>query len=68
MDHWVEILVVENYKYIDSIIELLLNNNLLTKEDDENLYSDYDYDRISDTLYENYFEKYEDEYTNTSCN
>ena len=64
MSHWTEFLIVDNYKNIDDIAQLLSDNNLLTKEDAENLYSDYDYDRISDTLYKNYFEKYEDEYTN----
>ena len=64
MSHWTEFLIVDNYKNIDDIAQLLSDNNLLTKEDAENLYSDYDYDRISDTLYKNYFEKYEDEYAN----
>ena len=64
MGHWVEFLDSENPEFIDSIVQLLSDNNLLTKEDKENIRSDDDYDRIGMLLYENYFAKYEDEYTN----
>ena len=57
MRYWVQFLNSENPGLIDDIAQLLAENNLLTKEDSENIYSDYDYDRISDTLYKNYFEK-----------
>ena len=64
MRYWVQFLNSENPDLIDDIAQLLSDNDLLTKEDVENIYSDYDYERISDLLYDNYFEKYEDEYTN----
>ena len=64
MRYWVQFLNSENPGLIDDIAQLLSDNNLLTKEDVENLYSDYDYERISDMLYDNYFEKYERVYTN----
>ena len=56
MPHWVDILFDEDTSFVDLIIQMLSDNNLLTKEDEENIYSDDDYDRIGQTLYNNYFE------------
>ena len=40
MSHWVDILFDEDTRFVDLIIQMLLDNNLLTKEDEENIYSD----------------------------
>lgn len=62
MPHWIDVIFDENTNYIESVIQLIYENNLLTKEDEENFESDYDYERIAETLYNNYLEKYVDVY------
>ena len=64
MSHWVDILFDEDTSFVDLIIQMLLDNNLLTKQDEENIYSDDNYERIGETLYNNYFGKYENVYSN----
>ena len=59
--HWIDFLDNGNKIFLNGLINLLSEHNLLTKEDKETIRSVDDCDRIRETLYWNYFEKYENE-------
>ena len=66
MKHWIHFLDNASNGFIDRVIKLMSENDLLTHEDQESIRSATDYEEKRSILYENYFEKYEDE-INDEC-
>ena len=52
--HWVHFLDNGNKIFVNSIVKLLSEHHLLTKEHKETIDSEEDYDEIKNILYENY--------------